>query len=243
MTAARRLEKSRTDRMIDGVCGGVAGYFGVDSTLVRVVWALLTFLGGSGVVLYLACMILMPKQTAEAAAAEAAAGPRATASEKNNRFWGILLIVVGGVWLLGNIGIPVWHGWWGWSWDVVVATLFIMAGVALVFGGRNAMTRSGDSAAQPGGGLAEGGTAAPAGSAPVSAAAPVRARLCRSRSDRKFLGVCGGLGAFFDVDSTIVRLLTVAAAFASFGIVLLAYFLMALVLPQEPLPAAPQAAV
>jgi phage shock protein PspC (stress-responsive transcriptional regulator) len=224
--------------MIDGVCGGVAGYFGVDSTLVRVVWALLTFLGGSGVVLYLACMILMPKQTAEAAA-----GPPATASEKNHRFWGILLIVVGGVWLLGNIGIPVWHGWWGWSWDVVVATLFIMAGVALVFGGRNAMTRSGEAAAEPTGGTTEGGTAAPAGSAPASAAAPGRARLFRSRSDRKFLGVCGGMGAFFEVDSTIVRLLTVAAAFASFGIVLLAYFLMALVLPQEPLPAAPQAAV
>ena len=56
----KRLHKSRTDRMIGGVCGGVAEYFGLDPTLVRVVWVLLTLLGGSGILLYIAGMILMP---------------------------------------------------------------------------------------------------------------------------------------------------------------------------------------
>ena len=45
----KRLYKSRTDRMIDGVCGGIAEYFGLDSTLVRIAWVLLTLLGGTGI--------------------------------------------------------------------------------------------------------------------------------------------------------------------------------------------------
>ena len=56
----KRLCKSRTNRMIDGVCGGVAEYFGLDPTLVRIAWVLLTLLGGSGILLYIVGMIIMP---------------------------------------------------------------------------------------------------------------------------------------------------------------------------------------
>jgi len=242
MESRGRLQKSRTDRMIDGVCGGVAAYFGIDPTLVRVAWVLLTFFGGSGVVLYIACMILMPKEPAAAvaaagtpdAAAPAGPPPAAGAGGRNQKFWGVLLIVVGGLWLLGNLGVPLWHHWWGWSWDVIVATLFILAGVALMFGGRDGLTRPAP-AAEGGAAGTEGGAAAESAATPAAAA---RDRLHRSRTDRKFLGVCGGLGGYFGIDSTIVRLIAVAAAFASFGIALLAYFLMALVVPQEPAPAA-----
>jgi phage shock protein PspC (stress-responsive transcriptional regulator) len=62
----RRLERSRSDRMIAGVCGGVARYFGVDATLVRIVAVGLTLLGGAGVLLYLAAMLLMPEEGASA---------------------------------------------------------------------------------------------------------------------------------------------------------------------------------
>ncbi len=48
--------------MIDGVCGGIAAYFSVDPTLIRIVWVLLALFGGSGVILYIAAMILMPKE-------------------------------------------------------------------------------------------------------------------------------------------------------------------------------------
>ena len=59
----RRLSRSVTDQKIAGVCGGFAGYFGLDSTVVRVVWALLTFVPGGivlGVLAYLVAWFIMP---------------------------------------------------------------------------------------------------------------------------------------------------------------------------------------
>jgi phage shock protein PspC (stress-responsive transcriptional regulator) len=62
----RRLSRSVTDRKIAGVCGGFAGYFGVDATVVRVVWAILTLVPGGivfGVVAYLVAWFIMPSDT------------------------------------------------------------------------------------------------------------------------------------------------------------------------------------
>ena len=56
----KRLHRSRTEKMIAGVCGGVAEYLEVDPTLVRVVWVLITLLGGAGLLLYLILWIVMP---------------------------------------------------------------------------------------------------------------------------------------------------------------------------------------
>lgn len=56
----QNLYKSKTNKVIAGVCGGVGEYFNVDATLVRLVWALAFFLGGSGFILYILAMIIMP---------------------------------------------------------------------------------------------------------------------------------------------------------------------------------------
>jgi len=56
-------------------------------------------------------------------------------------------------------------------------------------------------------------------------------RLYRSRKDRMLFGVCGGLGKFFGIDSTIIRIIFVLMAFAGFGI--LAYIVIAIVAPME----------
>ncbi|HOO13081.1 MAG TPA: PspC domain-containing protein, partial [Bacillota bacterium] len=47
-------------KKIAGVCGGVAEYFGIDSTLVRLGWILFTFAGGSGILAYIIAWIIMP---------------------------------------------------------------------------------------------------------------------------------------------------------------------------------------
>lgn len=58
---SKKLYRSKTDKMISGVCGGLAQYFGVDATLVRLVFALLVFFGvGSGVLLYIIMAIVVP---------------------------------------------------------------------------------------------------------------------------------------------------------------------------------------
>lgn len=59
----KKLYRSRTDRMIAGVCGGLGKYLGIDPTLVRLVFALLVLFGvGSGLVLYIILMVIVPEE-------------------------------------------------------------------------------------------------------------------------------------------------------------------------------------
>jgi phage shock protein PspC (stress-responsive transcriptional regulator) len=58
----RRLYRSREDRMIAGVCGGLADYFGIDPAIVRVAAVVLVFAGGAGLLAYLAAWLLVPDQ-------------------------------------------------------------------------------------------------------------------------------------------------------------------------------------
>ncbi|WP_430389535.1 PspC domain-containing protein [Dyella sp. 20L07] len=56
----KRLHRSLNDRKLAGVCGGLAEYLGWDPTLVRLLWVILTLLGGSGILIYLVLWIVMP---------------------------------------------------------------------------------------------------------------------------------------------------------------------------------------
>jgi len=55
----RVLRKSREDSMVLGVCGGLGEYFQIDSSIVRILLVLFTFLGGSGILLYIIAAIVM----------------------------------------------------------------------------------------------------------------------------------------------------------------------------------------
>lgn len=52
----------RTNGKIAGVCGGLANYFGLDVTIIRIIWLLLVIIGGTGILAYLILMIAMPKE-------------------------------------------------------------------------------------------------------------------------------------------------------------------------------------
>lgn len=56
----RYFRKSRTDQMFAGVCGGLAEYLGVDSTMIRLAWAICVVLGGAGLLLYIIAAIIIP---------------------------------------------------------------------------------------------------------------------------------------------------------------------------------------
>lgn len=59
----KKLYKVEQGKMISGVCAGIATYFNVDSTLIRLAWVLFSLLGGSGILAYIICAIVMPKET------------------------------------------------------------------------------------------------------------------------------------------------------------------------------------
>lgn len=246
----KRLYKSRTDRMIDGVCGGVAEYIGVDPVLVRIAFLLLVFAGGIGVVVYIVGMLLMPAGSVPVPSAGSVPVPPAGSAPtppdgtpsgipagalpspvgstgSTARIIGIGFVVLGGILLLGNLGISFWDHWWGFSWSALGPVLVIVAGVALIL----RSPRTGAASATP----APGADASGAG---VNAASGTE-RLHRSRLDRKFLGICGGVGVYLSVDPTILRLLFVISAIASFGGTVLLYLITALIIPAEPLAARP----
>lgn len=57
----KKLYRSADNKMIEGVCGGIAEYFNIDPTLVRLAFVLLALAGGPGVILYIILWIIMPK--------------------------------------------------------------------------------------------------------------------------------------------------------------------------------------
>ena len=60
-----RLHKSSKDKKIAGVCGGIAEYLNTDPTIIRLVFALMFFGWGSGILAYIACALIMPEAEAE----------------------------------------------------------------------------------------------------------------------------------------------------------------------------------
>ncbi len=58
----KRLYKIDEGKMVDGVCGGIAQYFGIDPTLVRLAWVVFSAMGFSGVVAYIICAIIIPRE-------------------------------------------------------------------------------------------------------------------------------------------------------------------------------------
>jgi len=58
----KRLYRSRSDRSVAGVCGGIADYLGIDPTLVRIIWVLFAVAGGPGVILYVIMALVVPEE-------------------------------------------------------------------------------------------------------------------------------------------------------------------------------------
>lgn len=115
-----QLVRSDNDKMIAGVCGGLAAYLGLDSTLVRLAFVLLLFASGIGFPIYLILWVIMPRD-ATAGESDAAVMQdnikelKETVSAGANRFGqpmtvGIILVMFGVYFLLTQLG---WLGWLG----------------------------------------------------------------------------------------------------------------------------------
>jgi phage shock protein C len=63
MAEAKRLYRSRADRKIAGVCGGLAGYFGIDPVIPRLIWIVFALAAGMGVLAYIICWLVVPDES------------------------------------------------------------------------------------------------------------------------------------------------------------------------------------
>lgn len=57
----KKLYKSNVDKKIDGVCAGIGQYFGIDPTIIRLIWIFLVFCVGTGVLAYIVCSLVMSR--------------------------------------------------------------------------------------------------------------------------------------------------------------------------------------
>lgn len=60
----KKLYKANKDKMLDGVCAGMAEYFDMDPTVMRLLWVLVSLVGGSAVLAYIICMFVIPRKPA-----------------------------------------------------------------------------------------------------------------------------------------------------------------------------------
>lgn len=61
----KTLMRSKSNRQISGVCGGLGEYLGIDPTIIRLIWVVAALAGGSGVLLYIAAACIIPEETGE----------------------------------------------------------------------------------------------------------------------------------------------------------------------------------
>ena len=117
----RRLERSRSDRMLAGVSGGLARYFEIHPAVFRVGFVVLTLLGGAGILIYAAAALVMPDEGKEDSIATAALRNR------RDRPWpliGLGLLAVAGAILLSRATLwPDGDAWW----------LFLIAGALILW--------------------------------------------------------------------------------------------------------------
>jgi len=103
----RKLYKSADDRVLAGVCGGIAEYFEIDSTLVRLLVILIVFLGGIGVIAYIIAWIIIPQNpdqsiegTQDYSQDEKENINQEEKQKNNTHIWGGLILVFLGLFFL-----------------------------------------------------------------------------------------------------------------------------------------------
>jgi len=117
-TASPRLYRSATDKVIAGVCGGLARYFNIDPALVRLTFAVFALIGGASLLLYVVLWVAVPVGDGASLVATGQRGRETVATA---------LIAVGALWLLANVGAFSFIDW-RFAWPLVL----ILAGLALL---------------------------------------------------------------------------------------------------------------
>lgn len=207
----KKIYRSKVERMIGGVCGGIAEYFNIDVLLVRLAWIFATLFAGAGILGYIACLILIPdnpqQQTPEKVKQK---------TSESTKFWGIFLIIIGALFLLQQTGLFYRFHFWHVQWQAIFAIAFVTLGIYLLFSRKNQSVQAVDDDNEK------------------SDNAQRKRQFYRIEEEKMLAGVCTGLSAYFDIDVTLVRLLWVFITLSSVGVGIIAYIIAIIALPSIP---------
>jgi len=222
----RRLYRSQTNKVIAGVCGGLAEYLNVDTTIVRLVWILLTLLGGSGIILYVIAFFIIP----EGSIIMGDTRFPVKSEFGSARIFGILFVAVGAVLLLDNLGIFSFCRLWDTAWEFVLPGILILLGIYLLTKrGKLQIVPSEQTSQIEPEQSTENQTPPPVSSTEQTTIPKV---FRRSLTDKKVFGICGGAGEYFGIDPTILRIAYTVFTIFSGGMGIILYFLMYLIVPE-----------
>lgn len=231
----RMLYRSATDKIIGGVCGGVAEYLGINPVLVRVIWIVATFATwGGGFLAYLMLALFLPVGDNRMGQV---APPALQLSQKGITWAAGILMGLGAFWLLANVGIL--PGLWGTFWTIVGVVfwpaLLIGAGYLLWRANtqRNVDQDIADATAKMKGAMGSMGEKLPSGDQVKDGFTNLRnsVPVKRSTTNRVFMGVCGGLGERFGIDPNLIRLIWAAFAVGTMGLGAVLYAVVGLFMP------------
>jgi len=130
--SVKKLYRSKNDKMIAGVCGGIGDYLNIDSIWIRLVCLILVFMDGVGLIAYIILWVLMPENPFQKDGGKTIVEEKVSeVSEKihegrmkkkhsSSYVGGLFLIAVGGIFLLDNI-LP--NNIWDYAWPVLIIAL------------------------------------------------------------------------------------------------------------------------
>jgi phage shock protein C len=219
---SQRLFRSRTNKVFAGVCGGLAEYFDVDPIIIRIIFVLMVLFGGSGILLYIAAIFIVPLKPYTPAdfTLEGRDQHQPAAPSNARNIFGYILIIGGGLLLLANLDVFHFFDFIGNAFEYIFPILLIILGMAIIY--RRQSEENNESSKEE--------QHSAAGEQAQNASYK---QFRRFFTDKKIAGVCGGLANYFGIDPSIMRMLYVILCLASFGAGLVLYIILALVVPYD----------
>lgn len=199
----RKLVCSIHNRMLFGVCGGLAQYFKINSAVIRLIAIILFFPFGLGAMIYIILAFVIPTQRGDS---ELPPFEEKLIRYEKKLFTGWFFISAGIVILLNNISTISLINFSRFFENKFFPFLLIALGL-LLFTKDNKLTEEVMNSTEP--------------------------KKLTLSNDKKIFGICGGIAEYLNVDPTIVRILWVVFLFASFGMALILYIVLKFIIPPK----------
>lgn len=135
----KKLTRSQTNRVISGVCGGIGEFLGIDPTIIRILFVIVTMAGGSGFLLYIILAVVLPEAGAPAESWEKSVERNAEQFAKSienmgtgmgqtaKSVIGIAMIAFGFFFLMGNLNITLFNP------TMIFPVVLILIGLTIIF--------------------------------------------------------------------------------------------------------------